>query len=102
MKKTKVYKTTAVLKHYPSDRATWYVVTLDRKIGQSLYVQYATKQGGFGSLPVIVTLGKTTWQTSIFRDNSVKSYILFIKASVRKDEGVTVGDTLNFKFSLRW
>jgi len=101
MRKAKVYSTTAILKQYPSERATWYVLTLDSKTGQSIYEQFGSMQGGFGSLPVTVTLGKTTWQTSIFRDNSAKSYILFIKASVRKIEGVAVGDKLNLKFSLR-
>lgn len=86
----------AVLKQYPSERATWYVVTLDTQTGERIHQQFRSRHGGFRSLPVTVTLGHTTWQTSIFRDSRAKSYILFIKAKVRTSEAVVPGDRLEF------
>lgn len=99
-RKNTTYKVTSTLKQYPSERATWYVVTLDAKTGKNIYEQFGSQQGGFGSLRVSVTLGASTWQTSIFRDSSAKSYILFIKAAVRKQEQVRVGDKLAFTLTL--
>ncbi|HEX6336929.1 MAG TPA: DUF1905 domain-containing protein [Jiangellaceae bacterium] len=47
---------------------------------------------GFGSLRVRVTIGATTWTTSIFPDSVRGSYVLPIKRAVRKAEGLDVGD----------
>lgn len=99
-KSTPSYQCSAILKQYPSERATWYVVTLNVKTGTAIYNEHRKRHGGFGSLPVVVTLGKTVWETSIFRDNSAKSYILFIKGSVRKQELLSVGDRLTFSLQL--
>lgn len=101
MKKVKnTYQVQAILGLYPSERATWYVVSLPPVVGSSIYQQHHTKHGGFGSLKVIVTLGTSTWQTSIFRDNSAKSYILFIKASVRKKEHLYEGDKVTLRLTV--
>lgn len=94
------YTCTATLKRYPSERATWYVVTLDTKISERIHQQFRSRHGGFRSLPVTVTLGHTTWQTSLFRDNRAKSYLLFIKAKVRASEAVVPGDRLEFTLSV--
>ncbi|MFN3188325.1 MAG: DUF1905 domain-containing protein [Candidatus Paceibacteria bacterium] len=101
MKKAKdLYKVKAVLGIYPSTRATWYVVTLPTKVGGKIYDKYKALQGGFGSLKVEVELGRSVWQTSIFRDRSAKSYILFIKASVRKKECIGEGDNITLTLSV--
>ena len=47
---------------------------------------------GFGSLRVRVTIGLTTWTTSIFPDSSRKSYVLPVKRAVRKAESIEAGD----------
>jgi hypothetical protein len=47
---------------------------------------------GFGSLRVRVTLGGSTWDTSIFPDRSRGCYVLPIKRAVRTAEDLEVGD----------
>lgn len=51
---------------------------------------------GFGSLRVEVTIGDTTWRTSIFYDRTVSSYLLPVNAAVRKAAGLTDGDQADF------
>jgi hypothetical protein len=55
---------------------------------------------GWGSLPVEVTIGKTTWKTSIFPDSKSGTFILPIKAVVRKKEEVYEGDARTIVFSV--
>ncbi|GHJ49283.1 hypothetical protein Cs7R123_66250 [Catellatospora sp. TT07R-123] len=50
---------------------------------------------GFGSLRVRVTVGATTWQTSIFPDSGRGCYVLPVKRAVRKAERLDVGDVLS-------
>ena len=47
---------------------------------------------GFGSVRVEVTVGATTWRTSVFPDASRGSYVLPIKKAVRHAEDLDDGD----------
>jgi uncharacterized protein DUF1905 len=47
---------------------------------------------GFGSVRVSVTIGRTTWATSVFPEKESGSYVLPVKKQVRAAEGVSDGD----------
>jgi hypothetical protein len=49
-------------------------------------------QRGFGSVRVRVTVGNTTWTTSVFPDPRRGSYSLPIKKAVRRAEALAAGD----------
>ncbi len=49
-------------------------------------------RAGFGSVPVEVTIGGSTWRTSVFPDKDSGCFVLPIKAAVRKAESVSAGD----------
>lgn len=48
---------------------------------------------GFGSVPVEVTVGGSTWRTSVFPDAKRGCFVLPVKKSVRRAEDLEVGDT---------
>lgn len=85
---------------YPGASASWHFVTLTKKIGQEIREAHGKKAKGFGSLPVEVTVGISTWKTSIFPDRLSGSYLLPLKAAVRKKEYVEVGEPITFKIKL--
>jgi hypothetical protein len=86
---------------YPGEAANWHFVPVTKKIGQEIKEKYGTLAKGFGSLPVTVTIGQTTWQTSIFPDKYSGSYILPLKAQVRKKEDIEAGEKVIYTLSLR-
>ncbi|CUR57531.1 conserved hypothetical protein [metagenome] len=47
---------------------------------------------GFGSVRVEVTVGGSTWRTSVFPDSKLGCYVLPMKKSVRRAEALQVGD----------
>lgn len=49
------------------------------------------RRRGWGSLRVTARIGATEWQTSIFPGDSA-SWLLPVKAAVRKAEGIAEGD----------
>ena len=53
----------------------------------------AGSRRGFGSFRVRVTVGATTWTTSIFPDSVRGTYLLPIKRAVRTAENLDMGDT---------
>lgn len=71
---------------------TWTFVTLPAEASEDIRDLAAGPRRGFGSLRVRVTVGGSTWTTSIFPDSGRNSYVLPIKRAVRKAEDLDVGD----------
>lgn len=83
---------------YPSETASWHFFTVPKKESSEIKAKYGNLSKGWGSLPVSVSIGKTTWTTSIFPDSKSGTYILPLKAEVRKKEGIFDGDTYTVSF----
>lgn len=99
MKKSVHYTMTEKVYLYPGESAVWHFVQITKKFGLEIKEKFGKNRRGFGSISVEVTLGKTIWKTSIFPDKYSGSYILPLKASVRKAEGIQDGEKI--KFSIR-
>ncbi len=74
--------------------AGWHFVTLPKKQSAQIRKTFSRMRRGWGSLPVLATIGETSWRTSIFPDNKSQSYLLPLKADVRKKERMEAGDTI--------
>jgi Domain of unknown function (DUF1905) len=85
---------------YPGEAANWHFVPVTKNIGQEIKEKFGKFAKGFGSLPVTVTIGKTIWETSIFPDKYSGSYILPLKAHVRKKEGIYAGEKVTYTLDL--
>ena len=57
----------------------------------------APPAAGWGSVKVTVTIGSTTWSTSVFPEKTGGSFVLPVKAGVRKAEGIDDGDVVMFR-----
>ena len=71
--------------------AAWHFVTLPPDVSDDVLEQ-ARAPRGFGSVRVRVTVGGTTWSTSVFPDSRRKAFLLPVKKDVRRREGLEVGD----------
>jgi hypothetical protein len=79
----------------------WHFVTLPKKPASEIRSLFGALRGGWGSLPVIATVGNTSWKTSIFPDKESGSYVLPLKAEIRKNEGLTAGRVIAFSVRIR-
>jgi hypothetical protein len=84
---------------YPAN-AAWHFISVPAATSANIKKQFADYHRGWGSLPVKVKLGKTSWQTSIFWDSKRKSYLLPLKSAVRKAEGIGEGDSVNLQLTV--
>lgn len=91
----KKYEMRAKVWIYPG-MAGWHFLTLPAKDSHMIKEVFGSLSRGWGSLPVIVTLGKTTWKTSIFPDKKAGAYLLPLKSEVRKKENVSKDDVVKF------
>lgn len=92
MKKKFIFTTTAWL--YPGMAGNWTFVSLPKNNAEGIKKLYGTQSRGWGSLRVEVHIGKSKWKTSIFPDKKSGTYILPLKAEIRRREGVHAGDTI--------
>lgn len=83
-----------------SGKAAWHFVTLPHDVADEIDELSAPTRRGFGSVRVQVTVGTTTWETSIFPDTRAESYVLPIKKPVRVAEGLTVDDLVTVTLRL--
>jgi len=92
---------TAKIWLYPGESANWHFVTLDKASAEQVKTsQERVKRRGWGAVKVKATIGKTSWDTSIFPDKQSGRYLLPIKASVRKKEKVGQGYSVDVVLTL--
>ena len=99
--KKKIYKVTSTLWLYPGENANWHFLTVPKDVSSEMKEANKGLIKGFGSLPVEVTIGKTTWHTSVFPDSRAGTYLLPVKAKVRRDEDMYVDEKITFSFQVR-
>jgi hypothetical protein len=97
-----VYRTRARLWRWAGGKATWYFLTLPAAISREIrLVDAGPRRVGFGALRVQATIGNSTWQTSVFPSAALKSYLLPVKAGVRKAEKLVEGKLVGVQIEVR-
>lgn len=85
---------------YPGE-AAWHFVTLPQKESEMIREVFSEVKRGWGSLPVKVTVGETTWNTSIFPDRKRGAYLMPLKAEVRKKESIHDQDEILLQLEIK-
>jgi hypothetical protein len=99
-KMTKIYTLKSKVVVYPG-MAAWRFLGLPKREAKEIKEKFGKHAKGWGSLPVKVTIGETKWETSIFPDKKSGTYVLPLKAQVRKKERIDDGETVQFTLALR-
>ncbi|BFU43116.1 DUF1905 domain-containing protein [Krasilnikovia sp. MM14-A1004] len=79
---------------------SWTFVSLPVEDSEEIRDLSAGPRRGFGSVRVRVTVGGSTWRTSIFPDSGRGCYVLPIKRAVRTAEALDVGDVATVRLEL--
>ena len=81
-------------------KSPWHLVTLPTKIAEEIQF-YQGNQMHCGTVKVIATIGSSTWDTALFKDNKSSSYLMPIKAAIRKAEHIEKGDHVQVDVTLK-
>lgn len=80
------------------DGASWVFLSVPAGVDEDIRLLSGPPQG-FGSVRVEVTVGTTTWRTSVFPDR-VRGFSLPVKKDVRRTESLDVGDRCGVRLRL--
>jgi hypothetical protein len=92
------YQFTAPLWEYPGE-GRWYFVTVPEDVSDEITDLTEGRRKGFGSVRVSVTVGGSTWQTSVF-PTKTGTYVLPIKKPIRTAEGLLDGTPVDTQLDL--
>jgi hypothetical protein len=80
--------------------AAWYFISLPEEVADDIEERFGQFAGGFGSVRVEVTVGTTTWQTSLFPDSKRATYVLPVKKPVRTAERLSAGSDVSVRLAV--
>jgi hypothetical protein len=83
-----------------TSKTSWYFLSLPETEADDIEERFGRTAAGFGSVRVEVTIGDTTWRTSLFPSTAEKTYVLPIKKAVRKAEGIEAGSTTHVMLTI--
>lgn len=81
--------------------ASWVFLSLPAALAEPVKLAAFLSQRGWGSVRVAAEAQGVRWETSLFPDKRSGSYILPVKAAVRRKLGVSAGDRLLLTLDLR-
>ncbi len=81
-------------------RDAWFFVSVPEDASDEIQARSDGLTAGFNSVPVQVTVGRTTWRTSIFPGGDGR-YSLPLKKSVRVAEGIERDSVVDVTIELR-
>lgn len=91
-----MFKLKGNVERYPGPNG-WFYVRVPEKMMKKVG-EVAPPPGRWKFIKIEVTLGETTWQTSLLPMGNGQ-YFIALKAEVRKKEQVELGDDVSLKFS---
>lgn len=80
------------------ESAAWVFLTVPEDETEEIRLRSGPPRG-FGSVRVEVTVGGSTWRTSVFPDKE-RGFVLPVKKAVRRAESLEVGDSARVTLEL--
>ncbi len=77
---------------------SWHFLTVPEEPSEVIHLESGPRVG-FGSVRVHVTVGRSSWSTSVF-PNTKDTYVLPLKRVIRDAEGILAGDTIGVTLRL--
>ena len=98
------YKVKSRVWLWNAEKGSWHFVTIPNNISDEIHFAQKLKnfgqRRGFGSVKVKITIGKSVFSTSLFPNSKDKTFVMPIKASIRKTENINNGDEIEFTLKI--
>jgi hypothetical protein len=83
------YQFSSKLWRYPAPGG-WHFISLPQKISKEIRSAFKSEEEGWGRLKATARIGNSEWNAAIWFDTKMNTYLLPIKAEIRKKEALTI------------
>ncbi len=73
----------------------WYFISVPEDVSKEIRENLKWQEEGWGRLKITAGIGSTQWKTSIWFDTKRNTYLLPLKADVRKKEKIESGNDID-------
>lgn len=91
------YHFTAPLYLWEARTESWVFANLPEDVADEIEDAAPEPRRGFGAVKVEVTVGESTWRTSVFPSKADATFVLPVKKAILKAESLAVGDTIEIR-----
>ncbi len=70
--------------------AGWYFISLPGKLSKEIRSSLKSEERGWGRLKATAKIGNSEWETSIWFDSKMNTYLLPLKSEIRKKEDLKI------------
>jgi len=75
-------------------KGAWWFVSLPGEMAMEIRENLQWQEEGWGRLKVSAKIGHTEWKTALWYDTKMNTYLLPLKAEIRKNEKIEADDTV--------
>jgi len=73
----------------------WHFVSLPKGMSKEIRSLLISEEEGWGRLKATAQIGNSEWKTAIWFDTKINTYLLPLKADVRKKESIEAGNKID-------
>ncbi|QIE58050.1 DUF1905 domain-containing protein [Rasiella rasia] len=75
----------------------WYFVTLPQDMSKEIKLYFGKQEEGWGRMKVTALIDNYKWSSAIWFDSKSETYVLPVKAEVRKKFNIDANSEINIK-----
>ena len=76
-------------------QGAWHFISLPEDIAKEIRDFLKSEEAGWGRLNATAKIGQIEWKTAIWFDTKKNTYLLPVKADIRRKEKIQAGDTVD-------
>jgi hypothetical protein len=74
---------------------SWTFVSLPKSIENEIRDNFKSEEEGWGRLKATAKIGKTQWKTAIWFDTKMNTFLLPLKAEIKKRENIQINKNVS-------
>lgn len=76
-------------------KGAWHFISLPLELAKEIRDNLKWQEEGWGRMKAKAKIGNSQWETAIWFDTKANTYLLPLKAEIRKNEKIEVGKKIN-------
>ena len=96
----KIHYTFESMLWQPASPGGWHFISLPVEMAREIRDNSKWQEEGWGRMKAKAKIRETLWDTAIWYDTKLNTYILPVKADIRKKEKIEIGNILDVEITL--